>query len=102
MSVYVDDMEAKFGRMIMCHMIADTTAELISMANKIGVAGEWIQYPATPKEHFDIAKSKRSLAISHGAIPITWRQAGAMYARRLKLGYLGSPNDAEQWLRSQK
>ncbi len=37
MTVYVDDMEAEFGNMIMCHMIADTHDELIAMADAIGV-----------------------------------------------------------------
>lgn len=73
MSVYVDDMEAQFGRMAMCHMIADTRAELFEMADKIGVQRKWIQCKDTYKEHFDICKSKRALAIAHGATPLTMR-----------------------------
>lgn len=68
--VYVDDMEAPFGHMIMCHMIADTTEELLSMADKIGIQRKWIQCPGTPKEHFDIALSKRKLAVRFGAVEI--------------------------------
>jgi hypothetical protein len=59
MAVYVDDMEATFGRMIMCHMVADSTEELIAMARKIGVDVKWIQKAGTHHEHFDIAKMKR-------------------------------------------
>ncbi|NSX15011.1 DUF4031 domain-containing protein [Cupriavidus taiwanensis] len=70
MTVYVDDMEASYGRMVMCHMLADTTAELLAMADKIGVARKWIQKAGTHHEHFDIAKSKRALAVQHGAIEI--------------------------------
>lgn len=69
MAVYVDDAVHPFGRMIMCHMWADTEAELIAMATSIGVHSRWIQRP--PKAswvHFDIAKGKRALAIKHGAI----------------------------------
>jgi hypothetical protein len=82
MSVYVDDMRAKFGRMVMCHMLADTTEELLAMADRIGVARQWIQYPGTYREHFDIALSKRALAVHHGAIEITWRMAGEMQLKR--------------------
>lgn len=101
MSVYVDDMEAPFGRMLMCHMIADTTEELLSMADRIGVYRKWIQYPGTSKEHFDIAKSKKKLAVKFGAIEITWRQCGSMEARRSQLGYLGDPSDSEEYLRDE-
>jgi hypothetical protein len=73
MAVYVDDMQAPFGRMIMCHMIADTRAELDAMADTIGVRRKWIQHAGTKHEHYDIARSKRALAVRAGAQEITWR-----------------------------
>jgi len=79
--VYVDDMEAPFGSMIMCHMVADTHRELVEMARVIRVDLKWIQYPGTIREHFDIAKSKREQAVRHGAIEITWRQCGEREAQ---------------------
>ena len=65
--VYVDDMFAAYGRMKMCHMLADTTDELLAMADKIGVARKWLQKPGTALEHFDVCAAKRALAIAHGA-----------------------------------
>lgn len=76
-------MKAKFGRMIMCHMIADTREELDAMADAIGVARRWIQYPGTWKEHYDIAVSKRALAVRAGAKEITQRELGEIMHRRL-------------------
>ena len=99
MSVFVDDMRAKFGRYVMCHMLADSDAELHAMADRIGVARKWWQSPArTSGSHYDIALSKRALALNAGAIPITMRQAGAMNARRRVTGELGDPATAVQWL----
>jgi Protein of unknown function (DUF4031) len=69
MSVFVDDAQHQFGRMIMCHMWADTLDELLAMADTIGVQRKWLQQP--PKAswvHFDIALSKKALAIKSGAI----------------------------------
>ncbi|WP_421907240.1 DUF4031 domain-containing protein [Mameliella sp.] len=78
MTVYVDDMHStplgQLGRMKMCHMIADSTDELLAMADKIGVARRWIQKRGTANEHFDIASSKRALAVQHGAVEITMRE----------------------------
>jgi hypothetical protein len=99
MSVYVDDMRAKFGRLIMCHMLADTDSELHAMADRIGVARRWWQSPEkTSGSHYDIALSKRALAVQAGAIEITWRQASAMNARRRVCGVLGPPETALAWL----
>lgn len=69
MTVYVDDVRHAFGRMVMCHLWADTLAELLAMADRIGVAHKWLQEP--PKAswvHFDIALSKKALAIAAGAV----------------------------------
>ncbi len=83
MSVYVDKMRAPFGRMVMCHMIADTDDELLLMAKKIGVAHKWHQAAGTFKSHFDICLSKRALAIASGTIEITMRELGQKLADRL-------------------
>jgi len=98
MTVYVDDMRAPFGRMIMCHMIADTDDELHAMADKIGVARHWWQSPPKASgSHYDIALSKRALAIKCGAVVITARQCAAMNGRRRVTGELGKPEDALEW-----
>lgn len=81
-SVYVDDMRAPFGRMLMCHMIADTHKELVEMADAIGVARKWIQDPGNRGEHFDICRSKRAAAIRAGAKAITMHEIGAMWNAR--------------------
>jgi hypothetical protein len=84
MTVYVDDMRAAFGRLIMCHMVADTLSELHAMANKIGVARRWYQGPPNGKwAHYDIALSKRAAAIAAGAAEIKWREAPAISRRCL-------------------
>lgn len=69
MSVFVDPAVHPYRNMVMCHMWADTLDELLAMAAAIGVKRQWLQQP--PKAswvHFDIAKSKRSLAVKFGAI----------------------------------
>lgn len=83
MTVYVDTMKAQYGRMKMCHMIADSTEELLAMVDHIGVARKWIQSAGTAQEHFDIALSKKALAIKAGAVEISMRDlARKTMARR--------------------
>ncbi|MDN7763030.1 MULTISPECIES: DUF4031 domain-containing protein [Burkholderia cepacia complex] len=107
MTVYVDDMylhpigefKTRSGRIYkMSHLIADTSDELLAMVRTIGVNPKDIQHRGTRDEHFDITKSKRAAAIAAGAIPITYRQCGAMNRRRRVTGALGSPDDAVEWL----
>lgn len=98
MTVYVDDMRANFGRMVMCHMIATHDDELHAMADKIGVSRRWHQAPPRHDSHYDIALSKRALAVAAGAVEVTWRELGAMNSRRRVTGELGTPGDAIAWL----
>lgn len=84
MAVYVDNMRASFGRMKMCHMIADSSEELLEMVDAIGVDRKWIQKPGTHQEHFDIALSKRALAVSHGAIEVSRMDLGRKIRAKLQ------------------
>jgi hypothetical protein len=86
-NVYVDDMRAQFGSLVMCHMIADSPAELLEMADRIRVQRKWIQKAGTIYEHFDVCLSKRALAVRNGAREISMKELGRMlHARRLATG----------------
>jgi hypothetical protein len=74
MSVYVDNFRAPFGRMTMCHMMADSTKELLDMADKIGVQRKWLQHPGEWCEHFDVCLSKRKQAVECGAIEMSSKE----------------------------
>lgn len=68
MAVYVDDVRLPFGRMVMCHMWADSVDELLRMADHIGLARKWLQRP--PKAawvHFDVSLGPKAKAIEAGA-----------------------------------
>lgn len=94
MTVYVDDMFASYGRMKMCHMIADTHQELVDMADAIGLNRKHIQYPGTWLEHFDVSKGYRLRAIELGAKPITQRELGSRIRDRRKSPILKAWEDA--------
>jgi hypothetical protein len=107
MTVYVDDMYlypvgrfVQSGRQLrMSHLMADTTEELLAMVDTIGVQRKWIQHAGTPSEHFDIAMTKRALAIKAGAIPVTMREMSAYQLAKRK-GLKGvSPPEAWASLR---
>lgn len=74
MTVYVDGQRNNYGRMKMCHMVADTKEELLEMVDKIGVNRKWIQKENTPYEHFDISLGKRKLAIENGAVAVSSKE----------------------------
>lgn len=82
MTVYVDKAKHPYGRMVMCHMMADTTGELMAMADKIGVARKWVQKPGTAYEHFDVCKAAREKAVEYGAQEVTSRDLARLIRAR--------------------
>jgi hypothetical protein len=94
MSVYVDAGGHRYGRMIMCHMLADTPDELHAMADKIGVARRWYQRDASTP-HYDVCMSMRALAVAAGAIEVDRRGTVAVI-KRIRASVLDSP-DGGPW-----
>lgn len=77
MTVYVDPARYPYRRMIMCHMAADNEQELHEMADSIGVARKWYQ-----GDHYDICKSKRTLAVEFGAVEVSSREMVKIVRKR--------------------
>lgn len=64
--IYIDAMNASFGRMVMCHMISDESEEeLHAFAEKIGMKRAWFQAKSFP--HYDVSKSRKAEALKLGA-----------------------------------
>lgn len=93
MGVYVDNVRHQFGRMIMCHMWADSVDELLAMADRIGIARKWIQGHPTLSfgrhrnadwVHFDISLGMKAKALAEGAV-LTDRFGPAEHVARLGL-----------------
>ena len=71
------------------HMTADTRAELDAMADRIGLKRQWIQYPGTPKEHYDVTESRRAAAVAAGAVEVDTAFTVAVVKRKA-IAYAGA------------
>ena len=69
MTVYVDNVRFRYGRMVMCHMWSDDLAELHEMAGKLDLHRRWFQCPPRASwAHYDICLSTKAKALSLGAV----------------------------------
>jgi hypothetical protein len=71
MAVYVDNARNPFGRMLMCHMVADYIEELFGMVDRVGLARRHFQNGSFP--HFDLSLGYRARAITAGAVEVDRR-----------------------------
>jgi len=95
MTVYVDDSRTPFRGWRMCHMLADTDAELQVMAAALGLQRRWQH-----DDHYDLNEEARARAVALGAVEIGRREAAAMRAYRRVHGRLGEPASALVWFRA--
>lgn len=80
MSCYVDDTTTRLPSPAWpfhtsCHMTADTTAELVACARRLGLKDAWIQHAGRPTEHYDLTAGMRRKALAIGVIAENWRAA---------------------------
>ncbi|API58294.1 hypothetical protein BSL82_02380 [Tardibacter chloracetimidivorans] len=94
MSVYVDSERNRFGRMVMCHMFADTADELHAMAARIGMRRSWYQPFSFP--HYDVCLTRRGKAIEHGALVVDRRQ-GYLIRKAIRVRILEDEPFAREW-----
>ena len=71
MPLYVDHARLPYRRMLMSHLLADTSEEIKQAEKLLGLPANSVQYLGTPKEHLDVSESKRVIAVKMGAIEVT-------------------------------
>lgn len=95
MAVYVDQERNRFGRMIMCHMFADTASELHDMAAAIGMRRSRYQPKSFP--HYDVSLTRRADVVRLGAVEVNRRQ-GWELRKRIRHRMAEDPAFAFEWL----
>lgn len=84
MAVYVDNAANQLGRMVMCHMFADTADELHRMAAAIGMRRGWYQGPDRASfPHYDVCLMRRKRAVMLGAVQVD-RREGWLIRKRIR------------------
>ena len=66
MTIYVDDLYRKVGRMKLCRLTADSEDELQDLARRLYLPQKWYH-----GDHYEVSVSARNLAIRLGAKSVT-------------------------------
>lgn len=80
MTVYIDELRTYERRGALsgewCHMVADSTNELMRFADKVGIPRAWAQLPDKHRHyaHFDLRRSYRIMARRAGALEVSTLQ----------------------------
>ena len=82
MAIYVDHARIPYRRMLMSHLLADSSQELEDARRNLGLPDGCTQYPGTAKEHLDISESKRREALDMGALEISSRELVGIIRKR--------------------
>jgi hypothetical protein len=92
LTVYVDQLRVAIGRDTRtrlvgarhghrwCHMLADTLAELLAFAKRLGLRPEWLD-----RDHFDLLPFRRERALTLGAVEVSTREL-VRVRRRIREG----------------
>ena len=88
MTIYVDDYRVPYRGRRICHMIADTEAELHAMAARLGISKRWFH-----RDHYDVTEEQREAAAALGAVPIPARVCATMATHRRRTGRLPAPEE---------
>lgn len=83
MTVYVDNERVQWKGREWCHLVADSLAELHEFGRQLRLQREWFQENAS-YPHYDVTTSKRSIALTLGAVPGD-RRTIIRCAKKLKL-----------------
>jgi hypothetical protein len=94
-TVYVDAERNPFGRMVMCHMFADTADELHAMAAAIGMKREWYQHAAS-FPHYDVSLARKARAVALGARLVD-RREGWRIRKPIRQRIIDDPGFAASW-----
>ena len=71
--IFIDDVRLTYGKTKICHAVAETTDELLAVANAIDVEPHHIKGEGTRYEFLVVPWDKRKEVLKHNATEVTIR-----------------------------
>lgn len=89
MPIYVDSLRVNGSDSLTCHLIADSSDELTSFLDLIGIPLDRREHPSSPWEHVDIDSDEREAAVICGAMEVEESEVMNMIEERKKVAARG-------------